>query len=350
MDTGYLAEWPSLSLSENELAIRCALNEYLLRARELPLAHQVLAAEQLSMIDEESLHLIALFAAASSGAILEIGPYVGGSTICLALGNREKKRPLLTVELGGSYESHWKVPSSDIVADLFANLSKFGVEDDVQVIVGRAHTREVKDELVGRLNGQKVGLVVADADAYLARTLASFLPLLSPDCLLVFDDYISLGAPEKAALIKPFVDSLVRDGAVREFGVFRFGTWFGQVNGAHGLSRLRQIRFEPEVGFCHMVPVHLASRPDSPSALKASQLTVLEDGKKLSRPHSLHDDIRNLGQGRYSHWSPTGEPDAARFWSAAIYFSSSDNTNPATNGRRYSVCDGQAEKDLTECW
>ena len=56
-----------------------------------------------------------------------------------------------------------------------------------------------------------------------------------------------------------------------------------------------------------------------------SRLMLFEDGHELPHPHSDHDEIRDLGAGRYSHW---GE---------AVFFSSSDNTNPSTNGRRYSV-------------
>jgi hypothetical protein len=56
-----------------------------------------------------------------------------------------------------------------------------------------------------------------------------------------------------------------------------------------------------------------------------SRLKLLEDGEALPYPHSKHDDIRDLGNGRYSHWGDV------------VYFSSSDNTDPLTNGRRYSV-------------
>jgi len=56
-----------------------------------------------------------------------------------------------------------------------------------------------------------------------------------------------------------------------------------------------------------------------------SVITLYEDGQPLGPAHVSHDDIRTLGRGRYSHWG------------AALYFSASDDTDPNTNGRLYSV-------------
>ena len=56
-------------------------------------------------------------------------------------------------------------------------------------------------------------------------------------------------------------------------------------------------------------------------------MDVLEDGKKLGPSHSMRVDIAATGAGRYSHW---GKPDL-------IFFSTSDNTDPRTNGRKYTV-------------
>ena len=54
-------------------------------------------------------------------------------------------------------------------------------------------------------------------------------------------------------------------------------------------------------------------------------LSVYENGRRLDHPHSMHEDIRTLGQGRFSHWDDR------------LYFSTSDNSDPITNGRRYEV-------------
>jgi hypothetical protein len=56
-----------------------------------------------------------------------------------------------------------------------------------------------------------------------------------------------------------------------------------------------------------------------------SQLMLFEDGKPL-QPHQAHELIRREGLGRFSHWGGRG-----------LIFSSSDNTDPRTNGREYKV-------------
>jgi len=54
-----------------------------------------------------------------------------------------------------------------------------------------------------------------------------------------------------------------------------------------------------------------------------SRVVLCEDGKPLSHPHAPHDVIRKKGRGAYSHWA------------GMLYFSSSDNSDPCTNGRPY---------------
>jgi hypothetical protein len=78
----------------------------------------------------------------------------------------------------------------------------------------------------------------------------------------------------------------------------------------------------PELGHCHTAPLPgwLESDRDG-----VSRVVLLEDGKPLPAPSSGHDAIRQQGGGRYSHWGPT------------LYFSASDNSDPARNGRVYAV-------------
>lgn len=64
---------------------------------------------------------------------------------------------------------------------------------------------------------------------------------------------------------------------------------------------------------------------DSNSHPIASMLGLFEDGKLLGPPHSSHETIRMIGKGAYSHWGN------------ALYFSTSDGSDPNTNGRRY-IC------------
>src|SRR6516165_6419765 len=56
-----------------------------------------------------------------------------------------------------------------------------------------------------------------------------------------------------------------------------------------------------------------------------SPLRLFESGVELGPTHSNHDDIRNVGGGRYSHAG------------AALWFSTRDNSSPLTNRRTYQV-------------
>ncbi|MGH7298508.1 MAG: hypothetical protein ACRELB_26445 [Polyangiaceae bacterium] len=78
----------------------------------------------------------------------------------------------------------------------------------------------------------------------------------------------------------------------------------------------------PETGHCFLAPLPAEMISDADGG---SRLVVLEDGKPLPRGHALHNDIRERGEGRYSHHGPS------------LFFASSDNSDPTTNGRTYSV-------------
>lgn len=70
-------------------------------------------------------------------------------------------------------------------------------------------------------------------------------------------------------------------------------------------------------------------RSDQNDYPRQSNLVVLEDGKPLGPPHSVHVEIKEKGGGRYSHWvTPTG---------SMVIFSTSDNSDPRTNGRSYEI-------------
>lgn len=56
-----------------------------------------------------------------------------------------------------------------------------------------------------------------------------------------------------------------------------------------------------------------------------SGAALFEDGKLLGPAHAMHETIRTIGRGAYSHWG------------GSLFFSSSDGSDPNTNGRRY-VC------------
>jgi hypothetical protein len=54
-----------------------------------------------------------------------------------------------------------------------------------------------------------------------------------------------------------------------------------------------------------------------------SPVLLYEDGRLLGPAHQTHGEIARLGQGRYDHWN------------GQMAFSSSDGTNPISNGRTY---------------
>jgi pectate lyase len=62
---------------------------------------------------------------------------------------------------------------------------------------------------------------------------------------------------------------------------------------------------------------------DKVGAERQSPVFVFENGQQLSTPHATHAEIVKLGRGRCSHWG------------SGIYFSTTDNTDPNKNERRY---------------
>ena len=64
---------------------------------------------------------------------------------------------------------------------------------------------------------------------------------------------------------------------------------------------------------------------DSMESASSSELLVFEDARLQGPAHTLHDDIRKSGGGTYSHWGHS------------LHFSTSDNSDPRTNGRTYTV-------------
>lgn len=79
----------------------------------------------------------------------------------------------------------------------------------------------------------------------------------------------------------------------------------------------------------HSFSVHLPNIPtdqaDSTNDPRRSTWLLLEDNRLLGPPHALHRDIESIGQGRYSHWQ------------SSLIFSTSDKSDPRTNGRTYTL-------------
>lgn len=73
------------------------------------------------------------------------------------------------------------------------------------------------------------------------------------------------------------------------------------------------------------LPPELWNETDDNDHSHRSTLRVLENDMELGPAHAVHATIQASGDGRYS------------FWMNVVYFSSSDGSNPSTNGRVYSI-------------
>jgi hypothetical protein len=87
---------------------------------------------------------------------------------------------------------------------------------------------------------------------------------------------------------------------------------------------------DPESGFAYIAPILLQPRPgfvivSDNNSRSWSALQLRENGQLLGPAHSVHADIRERGQGRYSHWQ------------GRLRFSASDSSDPRSNVRTYSV-------------
>ena len=69
----------------------------------------------------------------------------------------------------------------------------------------------------------------------------------------------------------------------------------------------------------------LTAVADGPGAITRSKFVVCEDHFQLGPAHSGLDEIAAKGGGRFSHWM------------GGFQFSTSDNSNPNTNGRVYTA-------------
>ena len=170
-----------------------------------------------------------MFALGAKGGILEIGPYVGGSTIAIASGLRDRTPlPFASIERGGRDLAHPDYPSQDILRDLKFNLQVHKLSSYVKVIEGESGNPKVCAEVFKTFGHDGIGMLFIDADGEIGRDMDLYGSLLKPDCILVFDDYAAPGARHKELRVRSIVDKKVASGRLEPFGVFGWGTWFGR--------------------------------------------------------------------------------------------------------------------------
>jgi hypothetical protein len=78
----------------------------------------------------------------------------------------------------------------------------------------------------------------------------------------------------------------------------------------------------PQNWFPHSIS--FAGLADNETNNERSPVLIYEDGVPIGPAHSSYADVRDLGMGRYTHWTNQG-----------FIFSSSDNSDPNTNNRQY---------------
>lgn len=85
---------------------------------------------------------------------------------------------------------------------------------------------------------------------------------------------------------------------------------------------IRAADIHADTGYAFVYPIRIRG---SDASNGTAELELLEDGKPLPLPHTAHVEIRREGRGRFSHWRQ------------GILFSSSDGTDPRSNGRAYEI-------------
>lgn len=183
-----------------------------------------------SMLHRDVLVLMRALASVVPGAVLEIGAYIGGSTVMLAKGVTPG-RPLIVIEPGGAAPNHPHIPSADILADLEATLTSCGVRERLDLLKTASWSKDAMVAVTTRLSGMPVGLISIDADGHVGRDVERYRPFCAPGCVLVIDDYVGdeNDAGRKALTVGPWVDEQVARGALIPFGVYGWGTWIGRL-------------------------------------------------------------------------------------------------------------------------
>jgi predicted O-methyltransferase YrrM len=191
------------------------------------LHHQLMKAADHSMLDIAVLVLIYHMAKESDGAILEIGSFLGASTIAAGLGVRDsgQQRKFFSIEPGGRLKDH-RLATRDIFRDLKRNLSRADLLENVTLINGFSFAENTIATVKQNVGPGEVGLFIFDADANVRRDIDCYSDRFADRCWVVIDDYIS--ATDKAGPTRAQVDDLVAGGRLLPLGFYGWGTWVGR--------------------------------------------------------------------------------------------------------------------------
>jgi len=188
--------------------------------------------DKYSMLHLDVLILIYHFAKLCSGAILEIGAFVGGATIAAALGIRDSRqeKKLIAVEPGGSVK-HKRLGTRNILRDLERNLAREHVAKMVTLVKGQSFKPETMSAVRQALGSDQIGLLILDADAAKRRDVDCYRDKFADGCWMVVDDIYGTDANEKITPSRADVDALVAEGLLEPLGFYGWSTWVGRWRG-----------------------------------------------------------------------------------------------------------------------
>jgi hypothetical protein len=189
--------------------------------------HQLMKAAECSMLGIDAIVMLYHFAKVSAGDILEVGSYIGGGTIAIAMGVRDSgaDKKIISIERGCSVD-HPRVGTKDSFKDLRRNLKRFGFLDQIILINGRSFDPSTIGMVRQICRPRQIGLFVFDADANVRRDINCYGDLFADHCWIVIDDY--LGGANKSARLRMQVDELVSTRRLEPLGFYGFGTWVGR--------------------------------------------------------------------------------------------------------------------------
>jgi hypothetical protein len=191
------------------------------------LHHQLMKAAECSMLGLDAIVMLYHCAKVSVGDILEIGSYVGGATIAMAMGVRDSdtEKKIISIERGCRVD-HPRVGTKDSFKDLRKNLKRFGFLDQVTLINGRSFEPNTIATVRQILGPDQIGLFVFDADANVRRDIKCYGDRFADRCWMAIDDY--LGGANKSERLRMQVDELVSAGQLEPLGFYGLGTWIGR--------------------------------------------------------------------------------------------------------------------------
>lgn len=193
---------------------------------DVPLNYQALK-DACSMLHTDVLILLNIMSMRTSGNLLEVGPYLGGSTIALASGLEEGSgRKVVSIEAAQGF-GHPDFPSENIIRDLRKNLETWGQIHKVEIVEGFSRETPIVDRVHNLLPPRTVSVCFLDADGHPEKDLQYYEDLLETGAYVLVDDFMSPGS-DKGDSTREEIRRLEEAGKVFPYGIYGWGTWVGR--------------------------------------------------------------------------------------------------------------------------